>query len=314
MSQETDEHLFGGTWTDVKLKALAEYLQFYTSALKDKPSPATPFELWYVDAFAGSGVRTAYQETGGIEAGVPVGREKVQIEGSARRAIRIDPPFKHLIFIEENARRHRALQALASQYTNRDIRPLKGDANAELQKLFSEPPWTGRGSSLQRAVVFLDPYGMNVKWTTLELLTRTKRVDVWYLFPLQAVLRQLAHDYGAVDLAKQASLDEVFGRPDWRADLYKPRALDGDLFDYVHAGQQRDADPKRVESYFKEQLENLFPFVSQPVPLLTGKGLQQFSLFCACANPDVRAINLIKRGVDHVVKKYTPASRRKSVL
>jgi three-Cys-motif partner protein len=312
MSSSDNEHLFGGAWTDVKLKAVTDYLQFYTSALKASPSPDTPFETWYVDAFAGTGQRTEVRETGGLITGTPVGREKVQIEGSARRAISVDPPFRHMVFIERHRRRYNALLALASEFPQRDIRPLRGDANDELRKLFTSAPWVGRGSGLQRAVVFLDPYGMNVRWATFELLASTKRVDVWYLFPLQAVLRQLAHDLAAVDGAKEASLNEIFGRSDWPSDLYQSRIGGADLFDFQRTSHERVANARQVEAYFQGRLRSIFPFVSEPVPLLTGKGLQQFSLFCACANPTKRAQDLIKKGVDHVVRKYTPASRRKS--
>jgi three-Cys-motif partner protein len=314
MANENAEHLFGGAWTDLKLRAIAEYLQFYTSALKAQPSAETPFETWYIDAFAGSGERTEYREVGDLISGVPVGREKVQIEGSARRAIRVNPPFRHLVFVEQHRRRYNALKALAAAWPQRDIRPLRGDANEELVKLFTSPPWTGSIGGLQRGVVFLDPYGMNVKWKTFELLASTKKVDVWYLFPLQAVLRQLARDLAAVDAAKAASLHQIFGRSDWQADLYRPRSSPADLFNYQASGSERKAGAKEVEAYFKERLESLFPFVSDPVPLLTGKGLQQFSLFCACANPNPRAQDLIKKGVDHVVRKYTLASRRTSFL
>ncbi len=46
MSQER----FGGSWTRTKLNVLQQYLQAYTTALKNQP-----FRLWYVDAFAGTG-------------------------------------------------------------------------------------------------------------------------------------------------------------------------------------------------------------------------------------------------------------------
>ena len=50
-----DGQRFGGAWTEVKLDAVNYYLNFYTDVLKNKPTPQNPFELWYIDAFAGSG-------------------------------------------------------------------------------------------------------------------------------------------------------------------------------------------------------------------------------------------------------------------
>ena len=40
---------FGGPWTIEKLNILSNYLDFYTTALKN-----LPFQLMYIDAFAGT--------------------------------------------------------------------------------------------------------------------------------------------------------------------------------------------------------------------------------------------------------------------
>ncbi len=43
-------------------------------------------------------------------------------------------------------------------------------------------------------MVFLDPYGMQVEWSTIEALAATKAIDLWYLFPLGVgVARLLTH-------------------------------------------------------------------------------------------------------------------------
>ncbi|HEX2669497.1 MAG TPA: hypothetical protein VHM25_01430, partial [Polyangiaceae bacterium] len=52
-------HRFGGDWTETKLGVLKDYLAAYTKALKDKPTPSQPFRKAYIDAFAGTGSRTA---------------------------------------------------------------------------------------------------------------------------------------------------------------------------------------------------------------------------------------------------------------
>ena len=47
---------------------------------------------------------------------------------------------------------------------------------------------------------------MNVDWATLKTLADTQSVDVWYLFPLEAVSRQLAGRLERVDDNKQRRL------------------------------------------------------------------------------------------------------------
>jgi len=34
-----------------------------------------------------------------------------------------------------------------------------------------------------RAVLFLDPYGMQVNWETIKAIANTEAIDLWYLFP-----------------------------------------------------------------------------------------------------------------------------------
>ena len=46
---------FGGRWTIDKLEILRRYLKEYTTVLKENPSKERPFNLIYVDAFAGEG-------------------------------------------------------------------------------------------------------------------------------------------------------------------------------------------------------------------------------------------------------------------
>lgn len=313
---ETDNlaaHPFGGAWTELKLRAVSDYLAFYTKALQYRPSPDTLFQKWYIDAFAGTGERTEERTTGGLLDGEPTRRERFQLEGSARRALKVEPPFQHYVFIEANQRRFRALERLQQEFPSQNIRCLRGDANGELQRLFASIPWR-KGSpqaGLQRAVAFLDPYGMNVRWETLKLLADTKRVDVWYLFPLQAALRQLAHKHGAVDEGKRAALTEIFGTPDWEEEFYRESQESRDLFDVESQSRERDADPDKVESYARRRLQSIFTFVSEPILLLTRRGLRQFSLFLASGNNSPQAIDLIKRGVEAQVRKYgRQASRR----
>lgn len=303
---EWTEHRFGGGWTEIKLNAVSDYLNFYTKALQASPSPENPFETWYVDAFAGTGDRTIEASAGGLfsEQGGTV--DRVRLEGSARRAIAVDPRFRHLIFIEKDARRFAALDRVRGEHPERDIRCVPGEANDEIRHIFSQGPWVDPARrGLQRAVVFLDPYGMSVRWDTLQFLAGTKRVDVWYLFPLHAALRQLSHDHAALDPSKRAALNEVFGTPDWEDRFYEYRPTPTNLFDFADASTpSRVADPDKVEQFAAERLRTIFSFVSEPIPILSRHKLRQFSLFLLSGNSTNRAIALIKKGVAAQIKKY----------
>ena len=56
------EHVFGGDWTEDKLRRLREYLIAYRHIFTGNPRAAY-FKTWYVDAFAGTRI-TFHAEVG----------------------------------------------------------------------------------------------------------------------------------------------------------------------------------------------------------------------------------------------------------
>jgi len=60
-----------------------------------------------------------------------------------------------------------------SEFPNRAIEILNEDANAAVQRTCRDTDWRSN-----RAVLFLDPYGMQVSWETLVAVAATKAIDV----------------------------------------------------------------------------------------------------------------------------------------
>ena len=80
---------YGGRWTSKKLDILGTYLNEYTTALKNQP-----FQILYIDAFAGSGYVELQQDE-------PEATEFMR--GSATIALDIgDKQFDRLIFVEKD--------------------------------------------------------------------------------------------------------------------------------------------------------------------------------------------------------------------
>lgn len=266
-------HKFGGAWTEIKLDAVSDYCQFFNKVLVDQPSSARPFDRWYFDAFAGSGTRQIEHTVGGLLEGTPIEAETKDLAGSVLKALEIDPPFHKLVFIEGHGGRFRSLETIKANHPERGIICEHGDANLKLKEIFGAPPWSlqknGKGSC--RGLCFLDPYGMAVDWSTLKLLADTRAVDVWYLFPLDAISRQLAGKLDRVDEHKQKRLDEVFGTKTWREDIYKIEAT-LDLFAEIVTSKTRTFDRSQIEQYAKIRLNSIFREVSEPLPLLNDKG------------------------------------------
>lgn len=298
------DHEFGGQHTDIKLSIVEKYLQRYSAAL----------HTWckyvlYIDAFAGTGVRTVrVRARDGNLFEEPVPEQVEQRRGSAKIALDIDPPFERLIFMDIKQRHVDALNALKTVYPGRDIKILQGDANDLIRQEIRRYNW-----SKTRAVLFLDPYGMEVEWNTLSSIAETGAIDVWYLFPIAGLYRQAARDIRKVDEAKQRSITRMLGTEAWKDELYSRLPPATSLFEQFEdeALRQRHADVAGLEQYVKQRLETLFPCVLDPFPLPPEKDPQRWSLFCAISNDSIRAIKLAQTFLDDIRKTLTksPASR-----
>jgi len=140
---------FGSAHTEKKLDLVARYLERYATALKNQR-----FERIYVDAFAGTGSWTKRAKGGGPL--FPLLDVDDIKEGSARRALRVEPPFDRYIFIEKSRRKSSVLRDLGREFPVRAKRMeiITKDANEALQDLSQRTDWRK-----SRAVVFLDPFG-----------------------------------------------------------------------------------------------------------------------------------------------------------
>lgn len=283
------DHEFGGVSTDLKLSMVQDYLSAFTTALRKKFS-----ELWYIDAFAGTGERTVRLNPSGANLFDEETPERVERRrGSAQLAIDTRPPFDHLIFMDRKPKHCDALRALAAANPGRKIDVLKGDANEEIRRLIA-----GRSWSSTRAVMFLDPYGMSVEWDTLKAIRATEAIDVWYLVSLSGLFRQAARDGSAVDEKKRAALTRMLGTDEWQKVWYQESPT-ADLFGDTRIS--RTASVQDMEAYVAKRLSSLFPKVLKPRTLHDDRGVPIFALFFAISNPDPRAIGLATKIAGHIL-------------
>lgn len=292
------DHEFGGQATELKLSVVEAYLRAFTTALRGKFS-----ELWYIDAFAGTGERTErVPARGGGLLGEDVPESIIRRRGSAKIAVDVEPAFDRLIFVEKRPRAVDALRELRDQHAGRNIHVIEGDANEEIRKIISYPKW-----QRIRAVMFLDPYGMSVDWRTLQAIAETQAIDVWYLFSLSGLYRQTARDATAIDDDKRVAITRVLGTDAWERELYASgqRSLFTD-----QAQLRRTADVGALQDYVRSRLKTIFPAVLPPLLLPIDKKPQMFSLFFAISNPDGPAIGLATQIADHILKAGMSSQRR----
>src|SRR5580704_2316600 len=245
----TETHHFGGPWTVEKLDALRAYLVGYAQALKNQP-----FRRYYIDAFAGTGDRAVKRQEAASLLDIP--ELDVLTKGSARVALEIEPPFHRYIFIEKRRRRSSALEHLKSEFPNRSIEILNEDANTAVQRICRDTDWRSN-----RAVLFLDPYGMQVSWETLVAAAATKAIDVWMLYPTGMGLNRLLTQTREIPAEWEQALDRSLGCHDWREAFYRVKETT-DLFGHASTERIKDAGTQKFETFLLDRLRTIFAGVA----------------------------------------------------
>jgi three-Cys-motif partner protein len=223
----------------------------------------------------------------------PVAESVEHRRGSAQIAIDVVPHFNRLVFIDSKPKHCAALRDLAAKYPNREIVVIQEDANRSIQSAIA---WDGWISA--RAVLFLDPYGMEVEWTTLEAIAKTGAIDVWFLFPLSGLYRQATRKSDKITPDKRAAITRILGTDAWEKELYSDLGQP----DICDAPFQRAKDVKGLERYVKRRLEVIFPKVFDPKALPIDLGPQRFSLFLCISNSAPKAIGLSTKIANHILK------------
>lgn len=296
-------HRFGGAWTDKKLRALAEYLTQYRLIFGTNEK-ARYFTTIYFDGFAGTGAR---KDTGPSrdESQLSLAPElDVEVQdykrGSAAVALGLKSPFHRYVFVEKIARRADELRALIRHDfpdLERRCYVVSGDANAFLRQWCRETDW-----QKNRAVVFLDPYGMSVDWKTISEIAATKANDMWLLFPLGTGINRLLTNDAPPPEEWAKKVTNILGVPRsvwWPAFYlqYKQDSLFGGQEDIT----VKTADFKKMGDFFLGRLNEVFAGVSpNAMPLFNSKNNPMYLLCFAAGNP--KGAKPAVRIADHLLK------------
>lgn len=273
------EHTFGGQWTEEKLARLNGYLNRYRVVMKNQH-----FTTWYVDAFAGTGSRSDHERSVSLELFQDVYDDPDSNryrQGSATIALNLEDPFERYLFVDRRKKHVKALEASVStchpQLLDRcQFEP--GDANEVLRKWCAERDWYS-----ERAVVFLDPYGMQVEWKTIMALASTHGVDLWYLFPLGIGVSRLLTRDGEIDESWQNRLNSLFGTPEWRTRFYNTTIQPGLFGDVKQV--ERNAPAEKIQAFIEERLATCFLKVARGLILYNSRSNPLYSLCFAASNP-----------------------------
>jgi len=256
--------------------------------------------LHSVDAFAGQGKQQL--KTPALDLGFLAEDEEARVEfleGSAMRALKVSSlatrGFDQFIFIEA---RHQSKEKLAERARSEwpgladRIRVVEADANTAIVGYVRYTNW-----KQTRALVFLDPFGLQVRWETVEDLARTKACDIWYLFPIGGVIRMLLSS-GQMNASWEAKLDSLFGSTDWRDEFFAEEKQ-GELFG--DASRIKSANESRILAYIKKRMQSVFAGVSDFAVLRNSTGYPMFALLMGITNPSSKALNTARRISNHLI-------------
>jgi three-Cys-motif partner protein len=267
-----------GPWAAEKLEALSRALNYYTTRLKNQ----SQWQKIYIDAFAGPGlseVRSKPREDVGQSLQLftdqstdPVEQEVVFLRGSPRVALDIANPFDRYVFVDKDPDRVAELEGIRSEYqSRRTIEIHQGDANSILQELLKSI-----SKARHRAYIFLDPFGLQMTWGTIEAIARTGAIEVIVNFPLGMALRRMMPNSGNVPAGWQISLDTFFGSPDWRQHAYEERV------DLLGKRTSKIADSEdRLLAWYRGRLKDVFGHVSEAQLVTNMRGGRLYYLIWA---------------------------------
>ena len=307
----TSQTKFGGEWTQLKLSALEAYLKAYLIVMKNQK-----FYLIYIDAFAGTGclknwdnqkdkVESSRLEFGGVD---EANEAQDFLNGSVKVALNAGQEdgksFHEYRFIEKHSRKCEELNNLKNEFPRKKILIRNAEANLEVRRMCE-----GLGK-MDRAVLFLDPFGMQVEWKTIEFIALTERIDLVLLFPVGASLRQMPRD-GDLDEATKEKLNQFFGDEKWHNEIYKPAS--SSFLPFIDSNEQpvsREAGTHKIEGFVRKKLSDIFfGVVDRPLRLVNTKNAPLYLLFFAFGNK--KGAEIGKKIANRIIANHSSPNYRK---
>jgi len=244
---------------------------------------ASKLSTTYLDAFAGTGYRNPEKADKDSLPFLIDDDDAINLQkGSAQIALESVPPFDEYIFVEQSPEYASELEKLRLNFNQHHdkITIVQKDANSYLQSWCKYKDWR-----FNRAVVFLDPYGMAVEWKTMEIIAQTRAIDLWLLFPLGQAVNRLLTKNCPPEGAWADRLTKFFGTDDWKEAFYRKKRQMS-LFDATDQPLVKEANFDSIGEYFIKRLKTIFAKVADPpLPLRNSRNVPIFLLCFAASNP-----------------------------
>ena len=190
------------------------------------------------------------------------------------KALNVKPRFDKYWFVDLSPLRVENLEKIQNEFPDRNIEILQGDAN-QILKNDIIPVLTRQ----ERGIIILDPYGLQIDWSTVEEIAKARLFDVFINFSLMGVIRNLpSRDFP--DGSQLELMERVMGSSDWVNELY---TFQKDLFGGIKI-QRGKLSPEWIGCFYRYKLQNLFSYVSDLVIMKNSKNSPIYALVLASHN------------------------------
>jgi len=274
---------WGGPWTEKKLDAFSKYVWSYLTIMKKFPY----WKTIYFDGFAGSGTREKKTKTELYQQLFITDEEEKTYKGAAERVLGLndDLSFDFYYFIDKKEESLKKLEAkIADKFKNKNIVYRAGDANEQIKEL---------ANAFQKqelaALVLLDPFGMQIDWSSIEQLKGT-RSDVWILIPTGVIVNRLLDKKGKLKFSKK--LESFFGLSieEIKSYFYQEQKVKT-LFGEEDVITKASEPIEEIAKLYALRMKTIWKYVTeQPLVLKNRNGVPIFHFVFASNNRNAKKI------------------------
>ena len=279
---------WGGTWTEKKLDAFEKYVNAYL-IIMNVHRKRNGWKLIYFDGFAGSGSRI--QDTKDdkeddlifelFNDNILNKEELAPYKGAAERVVSLKQNgFDYYYFVDKDEQSLIKLREKLLHYKTEDqlkFRPK--DANLVLTEMASFMTVNKNF----KALVLLDPFGMQLNWDSIKRLGSTG-TDLWILIPTGVIVNRLLDRKG--ELSHIEKLTSFFGRDEqYLRDFFYKKRTEQSLFGENTIVEKVKEPITKIAELYIEQLKTVFEHVtSEPLVLYNSRNTPIFHFAFASHN------------------------------
>ncbi len=280
VSEPSDK--WGGAWTEKKLEAFSKYVWSYLAIMKNFPF----WKTIYFDGFAGSGTREKQKNAELMQQLKITEEEEKTYKGAAERVLEMkDLNFDFYYFIDKfDSSLMKLKDKLEEKHKDKTIVYRSGDANHQLFEL-------SRALKTKKyaALVFLDPFGMQIDWNAIAELKDT-RSDVWILIPTGVIVNRLLDRAGKLEFSDK--LESFFGLPveEIKNHFYKQNKVQT-LFGEEEIITKVSQPIEKIARLYAERMKTIWKYVTdEPLVLRNTTGSPIFHFVFASNNQNAKSI------------------------